>query len=104
MKNYTLFIVLLFLACNPKSEPEIQPDVDRFFQVYRTFILLSQEDSSGFVDKSALMDSALALHDMAPAEFDTTLSYLEKNPEIFLQAFEAFDDSLRTDKQIQVPE
>jgi hypothetical protein len=104
MKNSIPFFVLLFLACGQNSGPKIQPDVDRFFQVYRTFILLSQEDSTGFVDKSALMDSALALHEMAPAEFDTTLSYLEKHPEIFLQAFEAFDDSLRTDMQIRVPE
>ncbi len=94
--------LLLFLICfsllscsTTEQPPAVKPDVPRFFQVYQTFIQLNANDSSGMMDKSVLMDSALALHGMDSTQFDTTLNYLERNPEIFLQAFEMFDDSLR---------
>lgn len=93
--------LLILLSCHKTEEPVIQPDIPRFFQVYLTFIELSQSDSTGLLDKRILMDSALAIHNMEPTQFDTTLSYLEKNPEIFLQAFEQFDDSLRSKMQIR---
>ncbi|MBN1561448.1 hypothetical protein JW998_14430 [candidate division KSB1 bacterium] len=90
-----LCTLLIFFSCSRRKEPAVKPDIPRFFQVYETFIELNQADHAPFMDKSALMDSALALHDMSPAQFDTTLAYLERHPEIFLQAFEQFDDSLR---------
>lgn len=101
MRYLSIFLCVILLSCAKIEEPAIQPDIPRFFQVYLTFIELSQSDSTVLIDKSVLMDSALAIHNMDPAQFDTTLSYLEKNPELFLQAFEQFDDSLRTRQQIR---
>ncbi len=98
MKNVLVTVVFLcfFMTCSaPEKQEAIKPDVPKFFQVYQTFIELNASDSTGMIEKSLLMDSALALHGMDAAQFDSTLSYLEKNPEIFLQAFEMFDDSMR---------
>ncbi len=86
---------VIMFSCSSDDEPAVRPDVARFFQVYLTFIELSESNSNLDVDKSALMDSALALYEMSPAQFDTTLAYLERHPEIFMQAFEQFDDTLR---------
>lgn len=106
MKNFvfaTLFFLLMIIACSsPEKQDTIKPDVPRFFEVYRTFIQLNENDSTGMIEKSVLMDSALALHGMDAAQFDSTLSYLEKNPELFLQAFELFDDSMRVDLNLGV--
>jgi hypothetical protein len=97
MKNKALLLLtFLFLACSTIEKPStVQPDVARFFEVYQTFLQLNANDSTGMEDKSVLMDSALAMHDMEAAQFDTTLNFLERNPDIFLQAFEMFDDSLK---------
>lgn len=98
MKKLLIALIALcfFITCSTSKKQEaIKPDVPKFFQVYQTFIQLNANDSTGMTDKSVLMDSALALHGMDAAQFDTTLSYLEKNPDIFLQAFEMFDDSMR---------
>ncbi len=104
-KRLNILTLLFILACSrPEREPAIKPDVPRFFQVYLTFLQLNEADSTGLVDQSVLMDSALAQHNMAAEQFDSTLSYLERNPELFLQAFEMFDDSLRTLLQIKVPD
>ena len=97
---FTLFFILI--TCTKTEEPKIKPDVPRFFEVYQTFIELNQADSTGMQDKQVLMDSALAMHQMEPAQFDSTLRHLERNPEIFLQAFEMFDDSLKGKLQIGV--
>ncbi|MBN1466544.1 hypothetical protein JXA02_12340 [candidate division KSB1 bacterium] len=99
MKFPLLCALLLVLACS-KGDETVRPDVARFFQVYQTFVELNQADGNLFMDKSALMDSALTLHEMSPAQFDTTLAYLERHPEIFLQAFEQFDDSLQAKLKI----
>lgn len=105
MKRLLFLIPFLMLSCS-KSEkaPIIKPDVPKFFQVYLTFLQLNEGDSTGMTEKSILMDSALAMHDMTAAQFDTTLSYLERHPDLFLEAFEMFDDSLQTLLQIKVPD
>jgi hypothetical protein len=96
-----LSTLLMFFSCSRDNEPPIKPDVPRFFQVYLAFIELNQADQARFMDKSALMDSVLTLYDMSPAQFDTTLAYLECHPEIFLQAFEQFNDTLRAKLNIR---
>ena len=100
-KYFAVLLLFTVLACSKTEEPGIKPDVPQFFVVYQTFIELVQNDSTGMVEKEILMDSALALHGMEPAQFDTTLSYLERNPELFIEAFQMFDDSLRMQLQIR---
>ncbi len=92
---FFLLLIITFSSCTRKETPTIKPDVEQFFEVYMTFLELSRSDSLQLTDKSALMDSALSLHGMDEAVFDTTLTYLEKHPDIFLQAFEKFDAKLR---------
>ena len=103
MKGIFLILIawMILFSCSKREKPTIQPDVDRFFKVYQTFIDLYQAESSRLLDESVLMDSALVLHRMDPAQFDTTLAYLERHPDIFLQAFEQFDDSLRAKLNIR---
>lgn len=99
--RFFLLLSLLLLACSTEKKASVQPDVPLFFEVYRTFIELNQADSLGTTEESVLMDSALALHQMNPAQFDSTLKFLENHPEIFMQVFEAFDDSLTTELGIK---
>lgn len=84
--------LLIFLLLNCRSQPpQIQPNVDQFFKVYGDLMTLTIADSLGMADRSALLDSALKLNHMSQAQFDTTLAYLERNPEAFIQALEAFE-------------
>ena len=98
MPGYRLFAIMLILlfSCAEKEKSATPPDTESFFKVYSTFLQLSRADST-LSDKSVLMDSALALHGMDAATFDSTLAYFEKHPDIFLDAFEKFDAALRTE-------
>ena len=104
MKRVLFIIVcLFFVACSEKApEPEdgIIPDVELFFRVYQTFVELAESQKmTSDREKPALMDSALEIHGMSQAQFDTTLSYLETHPEEFLQALEQFDQDIRDPDQ-----
>ncbi|RPH99203.1 MAG: hypothetical protein EHM72_11770 [Calditrichaeota bacterium] len=94
---YRLLVFLLFIQCFKSKPQPVQPDVAQFFQVYGTFLKLSQADSLGMHESSTLLDSALQLHQMSQAQFDTTLAYCEKNPDIFVSALEKFDVHFRQD-------
>jgi len=93
---HLIFIVgiIIFLACQPNDTEDIQPDIDTFFKVYHTFLEWSQADSLQMADRHVLMDSALKQYNMKPAQFDTTLSYLEDNPTVFLEFLQQLNDSL----------
>jgi|GEM_PF-4120643 len=95
--KYILIIALLIVACGQTDteKAEIEPDTDKFFHVYKTFILSVNSDSTEKYDRRALLDSALKQHDMSLAQFDTTMSFLEKNPKIFLEKMEGFDKEIR---------
>ncbi len=94
--KYILLIALLFLACGENTEQaELEPDTDKFFDVYKTFILAVNSDSIEQYDRSTLLDSALRQHGMTLAQFDTTMSFLEKHPKIFLGKMEGFDSEIR---------
>lgn len=98
MKSLSILLAfLLFIQCGKSKSQLEQPDVAQFFQVYGTFLKLSQADSMGEHHSSALLDSALQLHHMTQAQFDTTLAYFEKNPDIFVSALEKFDVQFRQD-------
>lgn len=99
MPDYKLLVIMLvlFFSCADKESTAAPPDTGSFFKVYSTFLELSRTDSS-MTDESVLMDSALSLHSMDAATFDSTLAYFEKHPDVFLDAFEKFDSTLRTEQ------
>ncbi|MDZ7370485.1 MAG: hypothetical protein ONB12_04855 [candidate division KSB1 bacterium] len=82
--------VLLFILCK-KEKPAVKPNVDLFFAVYETLTDLQSADSSGVLDRSALLDSALKRCGMSPEQFDTTLSYLAAHPQILVERLEAME-------------
>lgn len=95
---FALMVVLLFMSCTKeKTIEKIEPDVDRFFSVYQTFLFTCQADSFGIDERQALFDSALAKHNMSGQQFDATLEYLENNPDKFIEAFEIFDAQFRAE-------
>ncbi len=98
MPGYKIVLItlLLLFSCSEKENSTTTPDAESFFKVYSTFLQLSRADSI-MTDESVLMDSALSLHGMEAAVFDSTLAYFEKHPDVFLEAFEKFDAALRTD-------
>jgi hypothetical protein len=98
MKNLLLLItIILFLQCGFKSPKPIKPDVERFFKVYDALMTLIVADSSGLADRSALLDSALQLCSMSQAQFDTTLAFLEKHPDLFIKAMEEYEKKTNPD-------
>jgi len=94
-----IFLLLFSLTCTEKQEVQFEPDVEKFFKVYATFLGFSRADSLVLIEKSVLMDSALAQHGMDAIAFDTTLAYFEARPDIFLESFEKFDADMRADQQ-----
>ncbi len=100
---FAILACLIFFACSektPDTENGVKPDVELFFQVYQTFVELAESDNlRNELEKPALMDSAMQIHGMSQAQFDTTISYLETHPEEFLQALEQFDQSIREGDQ-----
>jgi hypothetical protein len=97
MKNlFLLIITALFLHCGAKMPKPVKPDVELFFKVYDTLMALTTADSAG-LGSSAFLDSALHLHAMSKAQFDTTLAFLEKHPDQFIKALEAYDKSANQD-------
>lgn len=90
MKKSLFLLIVILLRCRSQA-PQTKPDVDLFFQVYGDLMTLTVADSLGMADRSALLDSALKLNNMSQAQFDTTLAYLERNPEAFIKALEAFE-------------
>jgi hypothetical protein len=101
-KLFLLITILLLLQCGAKTSKTIKPDVDLFFKVYDDLMKFTVVDSGG-VGGSALLDSALQLHAMSKAQFDTTLAFLEKNPELFIKTLESIEKKANADslKKIQ---
>jgi hypothetical protein len=95
-KLFLLISILLFLQCSTKTSKTIKPDVELFFKVYDDLMKFTASDSTG-LGGSALLDSALQLHAMSKAKFDTTLAFLEKNPELFIRTLEAYEKKASPD-------
>lgn len=90
-KPTLLFATILFLQCSTNSPKPIKPDVDRFFKVYDALMTFTIADSAGLGNREAFLDSALQLNLMSQAQFDTTLAFLEKHPELFIKALEEYE-------------
>ncbi|MDZ7722576.1 MAG: hypothetical protein U5R06_07120 [candidate division KSB1 bacterium] len=96
MKHIAVIAIVttLLLACAEKKTPQIKPDVDQFFQVYETYLLLAESKALTDSQKTAILDSALAAHTMTAAQFDTTLNYLASHPREFYEQFRTFSKAL----------
>lgn len=104
MKSIALIMLvsILLLACSRNETPKIKPDVDKFFQVYETYLLLAEETAMTDSQKTVMLDSALNRHHMSPAQFDTTLNYMESHPREFYEHFKIFSQELE-DTLRQIP-
>lgn len=95
MKNIFFCISFFILfACGKQKTEQINPDVDLFFQVYESYLLLIEGDALSDSQKTVMLDSALNKHNMSTAQFDSTLNYMESHPREFYQRFSAFSRQL----------
>ncbi len=89
-KVFPLLLLPLLWQCR-SEKATVKPDVDRFFQVYQELTALITADSLGTVERSALLDSALRRNGMTLVQFDTTLAFLQRNPQVLIDRLEAME-------------
>ena len=91
---FIALLALLLPACSKEQRPEIKPDIVKFFEVYETYLLRAEGTALTDSQKTAILDSALAAHNMTAAQFDTTLNYMESHPREFYEHFKTFSKTL----------
>jgi len=100
LQFFFLFVLIIFISCSEKAATTL--DNEKFIEIYaRLLIIHEMEINKEHYDR--LFDEVLRDYDTTPDQIDSTLAYLNKNPEEWTPILEKVRNKIQELRKELVP-